>query len=222
MTLQRYGGLAALFEAAAFIFGFAIFFAVLGPARFGAAGVEAVRHVAFLAENRAMMSLFNLVIYVAFGAALIVLSIALHERLRGPAPALAGVATGFGLIWAGLVIASGMVANIGIGVLADLHASAPAAAAASWPAYKIMINGLGGGNEIVGGMWVLLVSLAGLRAAALPRLLAWLGIVAGLSGLLTTIPALEEVGAIFGLGLIAWFGWLGIVMLRTGDPGDVK
>lgn len=121
------------------------------------------------------------------------------------------------MIWAGLVIASGMVANIGIAVMIKLHIGDPAAAAAVWPGYTIMVNGLGGGNEIVGGLWILLVSIAARQASALPRPLIYFGGLVGTSGLLTTIPALGELGSIFGLGAILWFAWLGFVLLR-GEP----
>ncbi len=73
---------------------------------------------------------------------------------------------------------------------------------------------MGGGIEVVGSLWVLLVSWAALQAGGLPRALNYLGMVLGASGLLTVVPALEVLGAVFGLGLIVWFAWLGIVMLR--------
>ena len=75
------------------------------------------------------------------------------------------------------------------------------------------------GNEIVGGLWVLLVSWAALRVGGLPRALNYLGVVSGVAGLITVVPVLGELGAIFGLGLIVWFVWLGIVMLRS-NPGE--
>ena len=75
--------------------------------------------------------------------------------------------------------------------------------------------GFGGGNEIAGGVWVLLIGWAALRARELPRALSYLGVVAGVAGLITVVPALEAIGFVFGLGLIVWFVWLGIIMLRS-------
>jgi hypothetical protein len=126
------------------------------------------------------------------------------------------IATALGLIWAGLVIASGMIFNIGTGVVVDLYATDPTQAATIWLAIDTVVNGIGGGNEVVGGLWLLLVSWAALRVGELPRGLNYLGLAVGLAGTLSTIPALGEIGGmIFGLGQIVWFVWLGVVMLRS-------
>jgi len=212
MGFQKVGGIAALIAAATFLVGFGVFFTLLAP--YSTGDVDPGAYVAFLAANQAIMYVWNLIIYVAFGVVLVVLSLALYDRLKTVSPALMQTATAFGLIWAGLVIASGMVANNDLGVVVDLYGTDPAQAGLVWVALDSVENGLGGGNEIVGGLWVLLVSWAALRPGALPRALNVLGVVIGVAGILTIVPALEMLGAVFGLGLIAWFIWLGIVMVR--------
>jgi hypothetical protein len=148
-----------------------------------------------------------------------VLALALHERLKAKAPAIMQTATAFGLIWAGLVIAAGMIFIIGMDTVVKLYGQDPAQAATVWAAIDPVFEGLGGGVELVGGVWVLLVSWAALRTGGLSRALNYLGVVVGVAGILTVVPALGEIGAmIFGLGQIGWFLWLGIVMLR-GNAG---
>lgn len=213
-NFRRAGGIAALIAATTFVVGFWLYFSLLIPARYGSASVEAAKHAAFLVENQAIMYAWNLVIYVAFGMVLVVLALALNERLKASSPATMQVATAFGIIWAALAIASGMVANIGTDVVVGLHGKDPSQAGSVWQSLNFVVNGLGGGNEIVGGLWVLLVSWVALRAGGLPKALSYLGAVAGIAGLLTAIPALKELGSAFGLGLILWFIWLGIVLLR--------
>jgi hypothetical protein len=68
--------------------------------------------------------------------------------------------------------------------------------------------------EVVGGIWILLVTWAALLAGRLPRALNYLGVVIGLAGVLTVVPALEVLGIGFRLGEIVWFVWLGIVWFR--------
>lgn len=213
--LQRIGGIAAMVEATTFVVGFALLMTTLGPLANGE--LDAAAQVSFLAEHATITYAWNLIIYVVFGVFLAVLARALHERLKSGAPALMQVATALGLIWAGLVIASGMVANVGAAAVIDLAGTDPARAGTVWLAVDTVVNGLGGGNEIVGGLWVVLLSVAALRSGALPKALSYLGLVAGSAGVITLAPPLTDVGAVFGLGLIVWFVWLGIVLLRRGN-----
>jgi len=215
-SLQRMGGLAALYEAAAYIVGMVFFILVVDYS----AVVDPIQKVALLAKNQTLLYIMTLVIYVAFGIFLVVLALALFERLKASAPAMAQTATAFGLIWAGLVIAAGMIFNIGMGVVVDLYGTDPAQAATVWLAIEAVFEGIGGGNEIVGGLWVLLVSWAALRAGEFPRVLNYVGLLIGVAGILSAVPALGEIGgAIFGLGQIVWFVWMGIVLVR-GDTGS--
>ena len=209
---QKVGGVSALIAAATWVFGMVLLFTILAP--FGTGDVD----LGFLADNQAIIYVWNTIIYLVFGVFLVVLLLALHERLKGGSPAMVQTATAFGLIWAAVVFASGMVFNIGMETVIDLHGKDPAQAESVWVAVNSVALGLGGGNEIVGALWILLLSWAALRAGGLPRVLNYLGVVISVAGLLTLIPALELVGVIFGLGSIVWFVWVGIVMLR-GSPG---
>jgi hypothetical protein len=208
--LQKLGGIAALIEAALYVTGFALFLTVLDPS-----GYEGhVERIAFLADNQVASYIANLLIYVVFGVVLVVLVLALHARLKNGSPAIMQTATVFGLIWAGLVIASGMIANIGNSTVIGLFSEHQDQAVSLWLAIITVQEALGGGNEIVGGLWVLLLSWAALRAGNLPKVLNYLGALVGLAGILTVVPAFDVLMDVFGLGQIVWFAWLGIVMLR--------
>jgi hypothetical protein len=208
--LQKLGGISALIEAALYVTGFALFLTVLDPS-----GYEGhVQHVAFLADNQVASYIANLLIYVVFGVVLVVLVLALHARLKNGSPAIMQTATAFGLIWAGLVIASGMIANIGNSTVVGLFSENQDQAVSLWLAIITVQEALGGGNEIVGGLWVLLLSWAALRAGNLPKALNYIGALVGLAGILTVVPAFDVLMDVFGLGQIVWFAWLGIVMLR--------
>jgi hypothetical protein len=213
-NFQKLGGFAALYMAAAYILGIVGFKLVADYS----AVADPVEKVAFLMDNQAITYILHLLVYVVWGVFMVVLALALYQRLKTDSPAIMQIATALGLIWAGLVIAAGMVFNIGMDTVVDLFGQDPAQAATVWLAIESVFEGLGGGNEIVGGLWVLLVSWTGLRTGGLPRLLNYLGLVIAVAGILSAIPPIGEIGAaIFGLGQIVWFVWLGIVMLRN-DP----
>lgn len=158
--LQRMGSVAALAMAATFVAGIAVFLGVLMPAGYFAENVEPAQKVAILADHQLLVSASYVIAFIVFGILLVVLALALHERVKAGAPALAQIATAFGLIWAGLVIASGMLANVGIATVVERLASDPQDAASTWAAIETVQLGLGGGNEIPGGMWVLVIPVA--------------------------------------------------------------
>lgn len=215
-TLQKFGGFAALYMALAHITGLVIFVVVLDYINI----TDVAQKVAMNIENQMVVFSTNLLMYVFFGFFLIILSLALYHRLKSSAPALMQVATAIGIIWAGSLIASGMVANAGLASIVPLYATDPAQAALTWQAIESVANGLGNANgEILGGLWVLLVSIAAFRI--LPKGLNILGLIIGVVGILTIIPALNAFVAVFGLGQIIWFIWMGIVLLRT-KPGEAE
>lgn len=207
-NLQKLGGIAALFEAAIYISAF-VFFGVFWDYPVSA---EDAQKFIFLTNNQVVLSIVNLTMYVAFGLFLAILVLAIHQRMKKKAPALSQLASIFGIVWVGLVIASGMIANIGLGAVIDLSAKNAEQAMTLWVVINTIVEGLGGGNEVVGGLWVLLLSVAGLKIIELPKLLNCFGLFIGSVGILTIYPA-EILTEIFGLGQIIWFSWLGVAML---------
>ncbi len=211
---HKAGGLAALYLAAAYLLAMPFFLLVVDyPSVVDPAG-----KVALLAANQSSMHVMYLVTYVLFGIALAVLALALYQRLKTTAPVLMQVATAVGLLWAVVLVASGLVFNAGMAAVVDLYPTDPDRAVSMWQAIEPVSQGLGGsGGELLGGLWVLLVSLAVLRGSALSRPLGWLGVAVGALGLLSVVPPLNDVGIGFGLLQIVWFVWLGIGMVRATE-----
>lgn len=212
----RAGGVAALVQAATFVFGFVIYGTVIASADYGSPGVDPATHVAFLADNQLVLHVWYAVIYLVFGAALVVLAPAVYDRLQTRAPVLARSATVFGLIWATLMFAVGMSAIVGGDMAVALRGSDPAQAASLWTTVNLLVEGMGGGIELVGGLWMLLVGVAGLRAGVFPTWLNRVAVVAGTAGVASTaLVATDVVTGIFGLGSIVWFTWLGVHMVAV-------
>lgn len=210
--LHRAGGIAAVIEALTFVVGIAM--AVTLLADYATGELTPAESVAFMVDHQGAMFAWYLVTLIVFAVALVPLTLALFDRLRAAQPSLARVGAVFGLIWSGLIVATGMIANVGMGAVVDLADGDRGAAASLWSAVHAVTDGLGGGNEVVGGVWVLLVSIAALRSGLLPRWLNAVGIVSAATGLVTVVPGLEDLGMVFGLGLIVWFAAVGVVLLR--------
>jgi MFS family permease len=214
---QKAGGLAALYLAAAYLLAMPFFLVVVDYPSV----TRAAEKVALLASHRGSMHVMYLITYVVFGIVLAVLALALYQRLKAAAPVVMQVATAVGLLWAFVLVASGLVFNAGMAVVVDLYPGDPGQAASVWQTIEPVAQGLGGsGGEILGGLWVLLVSYAGLRASWLSRPLGWLGVAVGLIGIASVMPPLHDAAIAFGLLQIGWFVWVGIVMLRTGERSE--
>jgi Domain of unknown function (DUF4386) len=209
---QKVGGFAALYLAAAYLVAMPYFlvFVQYKNAR------NAAERVSMLVGYHDSMRVMYLVTYVIFGIVLAILVLTLYARLKHKTPTLAQVATTIGLIWAVMLVASGMIFNAGMEAVVGLHSTNPVQAVSVWQTIEPVTEGLGGsGGELLGGLWVLLVSVAALRTGGLSKVLNWLGVVVGSAGVLSVVPVLKDLALGFGLLQIVWFVWLGIIMLRT-------
>lgn len=211
---QQIGGVAALIEAACYVIGFGVFALFIDAPSY----LQPVESLAFLIDNQALVVSTMTIIYVLAGAVLLVLVLALHERLKTAMPMTTQTATAFGLIWAGLVVASGMIFIVGSQSAGALFETDPERAATVWLSVNIVHNALGGGIELVGGIWILLLSWVAIRGKTLSPALNYFGLIIGAAGILTVIPPLGVLAAVFGLGQIIWFIGVGIVMLLK-HPG---
>ena len=61
-----------------------------------------------------------------------------------------------------------------------------------------------------------------LRAGGLPKSLNYWGLFVGVVGVVSTVPGLNDLTGVFGIGQIVWFVWLGIVMLRSNAAHEMQ
>jgi hypothetical protein len=215
-NLQKLTGISAISEGFIYIAAF-IYFGAFSSYPSAASPTE---KMTYLAENQLTVSAVNFFIYVVFGVLLAVLVVGLHERLKPTNNPAMTIASLFGVIWVGLVIASGMIANIGLAQAINLMTTNPEKAFDIWLIIALIAESLGGGNELVGGLWVLLVCIVALQAGEFPRTLNYLGLLVGVAGIATVYPA-DIFTEIFGITQIVWFIWLGIWLVLKGDSGQL-
>ena len=175
----------------------------------------------FLSDHQLEVSVVYFSIYVLFGVLLAILVVGVHEILKNASPPVASLASIFGVVWVGLVIASGMIYTVGLDQSVRLLDESPDTAFSLWRTVSVVANSLGGGNEMVGGLWVLSVSLAALKSVVLSRMLNYLGCFVGIAGIATIYPE-ELFTEVFGLSQIIWFIWLGLVILRSDSAFNAE
>lgn len=213
-ALRKPGGFSALYLAAAYVLAMPYFLLIVSYPEV----TDAAEKVALLSANLGSMRVMYLITYIVFGLVLGVLVLSLREWLVDRTPVLARLATAAGLLWAVMLVASGLVFVSGMSAAVALHATAPDQAIALWQAVEPVSQGLGGAQgELLGGVWMALLGAAVVRGKALSRPLGWFGLAIGVIGLASVVPALAEVGMLFGVLQIVWFVWLGVALLRNGE-----
>ena len=185
--------------------------------------------VAFLDDNKAVFYVANLLVYVLNGFLQIILSYTIHHFMSGTAKTeltqspnrahhYRNLASIFGFIWGSLVIAAGMIANGGAHVAIKLYEDNAQSAATLWATIDaIYSDGIGGGNEIVGAVWVFLVSSLSFCSCGrplFPKPLNIFGLIAAASGVVTLVPGMDEATSIFGICMVVWYVLAGMWMLR--------
>ncbi len=210
-NLQKVGSIAALFHSAAYLIGIGMYFAVLSPI------IDATpeQYVAQLADYQNTLTIWIFIAYWVSGFCMVIVALALYERLKLGEPILMQISTVLGLIWASLIIGSGNLMMHGFSQIAQLYAANPDHAQIASRAVGIVQNGIISGNELIGGLWVLLLSWSALRTGMLNKGLSYLGIAIGISGVISMVPPIAEATmTFFGLAMIVWFAWLGIFLWR--------
>lgn len=211
-NFQKLGGISAFYLAISYLVGIVIFLFILDYPNI----VEPSQKMDLLVNHQSLMFITNIIMYVLFGFFLIILNLSLYAKLKDKTPMIMKVATIVGIIWAGLLIGSGMVANAGITQAVTLYQDNPVQGTTFWFGIEAVANGLGGQNgEILGGVMTFLISIAGIRGGLLPKSLNYLGIMIGIVGIISTVPGLTDLCGIFGISQIIWFIWIGIVLLKT-------
>jgi len=106
---------ASIFNAFAYTLGLVVVFTWFTPLT--RMDISALDQLKFLINHKIWYQIWILIIYVSFGSSLVFLVLGLHQRLASGNNEMLRVGTTFGLLWAGFVIASGMIANIGLDVI---------------------------------------------------------------------------------------------------------
>jgi len=209
-NLQKMGGIAAWVHSAAYLVGIGMYFAVLSPI----IDAPSDQYVAQLAQYQNTLYIWILIAYWVAGFCLVIVALALYERLKAGMPAVMQIATALALIWASLIIGSGNLMLHGFIQIPQIYAGNPAQTETVSTALGIVENGIVSGNELIGGLWILFLSWSALRTRRLSKTLNYFGLLIGVAGIVSVVPPLAEGATIFGLTMIVWFAWAGTVLLQ--------
>jgi len=213
-TSQKIGGISALVCAGTYILAMFLLATVLTP--MADASLPFDQFIAFFLPHQTLIFIWHFSMYLVNGTFLVLLTLALYQQLKTGAPALALAAAFFGLLWAGMIFASGFITLYGWEIIGRLSFADSAQASMLRLVVDTITIGIDHSDRFLGCLWVLLTSWAALRSRQLSRSLNFLGLAIGIAGIVSSLaPALNELGYAFGVGVIVWWIWLGVVLLRN-------
>ncbi|NQZ85380.1 MAG: DUF4386 family protein [Nanoarchaeales archaeon] len=208
INLEIMGGISSIYLGLAYIIGILFYTLILNinPAH---------NKLETLINNQLEFHIITLIIYIFFGLFLIIFSLSLHQTLKKHYPNIINFTTILGIFWAFIIMISGLIQNVGAKKVIEIYQTNPELAISTWTTLQIIQDALGGGTEIIGGIWILLISIVALKSKTFPKPLNYLGIIIGIAGISSEVPMFSELGGmIFGLTQIIWFIWLGIILIK--------
>ncbi|MBN2864034.1 MAG: hypothetical protein JXN62_12780, partial [Bacteroidales bacterium] len=217
-TLQRAGGISALVSTFSYIVGIGLWATFLTP--LGDPDISITDYVGFSISHKALIFIWNFLIYIVHGGSLIILIIALQERLKNTGPHLAKIASGFGFVWTGFILLSGFITLSGNEALIALFKKSPEQAMQ----FKFIITSITQAIDIsdkfLGSIWIGLVSLAALKKRVFPLfaiIIGWaISLPAFSAALVFPINSISG-SLIFGMGALVWWLVIGIYMISTPE-----
>lgn len=211
---SRYGAWAFFAMPFCYLAMFVIFGLVLSFPQSNSVGDK----IAYITEHGDYISLGYLIGYLVFGCLLLLAVQAVQQKLNKKPSALLDYATAFGMIWVVLMMCSGMIAIVGLNTMTKLYSQGSAHAETLFFVYTSVTNGLGGGVEFVGAMWVLMLSIHGFKSLQFSKGLNLFGLIVGSVGVLTLYQAIPEFKDAFGLLQVVWFIWMGMTITKLQQP----
>lgn len=200
---QLHGVVAALICASSFILGLSLILVVVPDFN---SGPDA--RLETLTKFTGFMQFWYFLVYVVFGASLLVLSVALLEPDGREHKPLEQMTTLASYLWACYIFASGFIAIFSIEFLFSQDYEFSAGITELWRDIYAVQMGLGEGAEWVGAIWVLMMNACLQKEGRFGNSIVYFGYVICGFGLLTLVPSLKEVGAVFGLLQVVWFLWV--------------
>lgn len=158
-----------------------------------------------LVKYPSSMMVWYAILYIVFGLSLLMLNHSLRYVLpRKNSNAMWSFSFRIGDIWAGFVLATGFIMISTIGFFQH-HGELQDSFVVIWQTMYILVQSIGGGIELLGGIWMITITIICRQNQLINRFTLFLGLIIGMAGLLTIFPKLEQLALVFGLGQILWF-----------------
>lgn len=213
--LQKVGGYAAIAQGLGFVALLIILFTVFVPKGL-TPPVDPAKEIAAAAGSPAPFLIINLIV-VLFSITIILVTLALNDRLQAGAPTRMRLAVIAATIGGALFLANGIISFTGYPPLVlTLSLTDNAAAIATVRALDAVVEGLLSAAIFAYGASALLWGWGALSTKGLPMPLSYFVLLAGGVAVLSfVVPPFGLIGPVIN---VVWSLWLGWVLLRQPSP----
>jgi hypothetical protein len=165
---------------------------------------SASEQINIISNNPVLVHITTLHIYVLFSFGIIILATYLYLKLKEKQPTLSLLSLITGVVWSTILIASGFI-SMAVTTLI-MNGAAASDLASAWQSIDIISDALGGGNELLGGVFTGLMSLTMYKARFSSKVTSILGALVFVGGVVSALPYLADIGiGIFVISQILWF-----------------
>jgi hypothetical protein len=151
-------------------------------------------------------------IYIGIALVFLLLTLALHDRLRSDAPAMMPISAATGLIASGLFLIYAMINIVGNPIAVSMYQHDTVAGGIIYVTLRATANAINAGALFAAGWALLLAGWSGRATKALPNVLGYLMVGGGLAMIVSFV--LLPVGLLGVLLVPVWSIWLGLTLLR--------
>lgn len=169
-----------------------------------------VDKLGWVTENLGMINLTYVIGYVLFSCLLLVVSIQVENIIKVDSPFWAKTTHSFGLIWALLLTATGLIVITSNNLISEAELSS---ALAYYHTSNLLSDALGGGIEFTGGVWILLIGAFGFYTRTFGLAFSGFSVIKGITGIATLFSTDMVLRIAFGLTGVVWFIWFAVVLL---------
>jgi hypothetical protein len=151
-------------------------------------------------------------IYIGIALVFLLLTLALYDRLRAAAPAMTPIIAAAGSLASGLFLLYAMINLVGNPIAVGVYQHDIGAGGVIYMTLRATANAINASALFAAGWMLLLAGWAGRATKALPNVLGYLMVGAGIAMVASFV--LLPIGLLGVLLAPVWSIWLGIIMLR--------
>ncbi|KYN82461.1 hypothetical protein ATY35_19585 [Vibrio cidicii] len=149
--------------------------------------------------------IWNLMVYFIYGVFLLSSSVAMYLLSSGKNKFLRLIFIFTGTIWSCWMFVSASIAIETVQYISEIVFINEKLAVETWNTIRILLEAFGGGNEILGGFWVILFSLLIKIDGIISIVCRNVGFLVFFIGIATAFTNSNYVESLFGIAIITWF-----------------